>query len=130
MGSLPGPDGEDNEVCTDSLSAGFGNAMLLLWIIIASIAGSVLSVTGAALFLFFSEEARKSLVSLLISYATGTLLGAAFLGMLPHALEYAQSRQVLATVLAGLVTFFLFEKLVIWRHCHDGECEVHNSAGY
>jgi len=103
--------------------------MLLVWIIIAAIVGSALSIAGAALLLFLSKEFRKSLVSLLVSYATGTLLGAAFMGMLPSALEYAKGRQVLATVLAGLVTFFLLEKLVIWRHCHNEDCEVHSSAG-
>jgi len=74
--------------------------MLLVWIIIAAIVGSALSIAGAALLLFLSKELKKSLVSLLVSYATGTLLGAAFLGMLPSALEYAKGRQVLETELA------------------------------
>jgi zinc and cadmium transporter len=32
-------------------------------------------------------------------------------------------------VLAGMVLFFVLEKLVLWRHCHDDECEVHGRAG-
>ena len=79
--------------------------------------------------MFFPEGVRKTLVPSLISYATGTLLGAAFLGMIPHALEHVQSTVILKTVLIGIVIFFLFEKLIIWRHCHDEECESHSSAG-
>jgi zinc and cadmium transporter len=37
-------------------------------------------------------------------------------------------RSVLVVVLAGLVAFFVLEKLVIWRHCHDAACEVHGQA--
>lgn len=84
---------------------------------------------GAALLLVFPEGMRRHLLPGLIAYATGTLLGAAFLGMLPHALEQAPALTVSATVLAGLVVFFLLEKLVLWRHCHDGDCDVHAHVG-
>lgn len=101
---------------------------MLLWIIGFSVLGSVGAVAGAALFLFFPEGIRKVLVPCLVSYATGTLLGAAFLGMIPNALEQAPATTVMATVLAGMVMFFALEKLVIWRHCHEIECEVHGRA--
>jgi zinc and cadmium transporter len=87
------------------------------------------SVGGAALLLVFPQRVRKTLVPCLISYATGTLLGAAFLGMIPYAIEHAQASSILTTILVGIVFFFLLEKLVIWRHCHDGECEIHGAAG-
>ena len=102
---------------------------VLLLILFFSILGSIGSVGGAALLLFFPEEIRKTLVPCLISYAIGTLLGAAFLGMIPHALEHTQVSTILATVLSGIILFFLLEKLVIWRHCHAEECEVHGIAG-
>ena len=62
---------------------------MLLWIIGFSTLGSVGAVACAALFLFFPERIRKVLVPCLISYATGTLLGAAFLGMIPAGLKQA-----------------------------------------
>ena len=68
-------------------------------------------------------------MSCLVSYATGTLLGAAFLGMIPNALEYIEPFRILAAVLVGIVLFFLLEKLVILSHCHDSACEVHSVAG-
>ncbi len=101
---------------------------MLLWIIGCSVLGSVGAVGGAALFLLFPEGMRKILVPCLISYATGTLLGAAFLGMIPAALKQAPAIAVTATVLAGMVFFFVLEKLVLWRHCHDSNCEVHGRA--
>ncbi len=103
--------------------------MLMVWIIIFSLLGSVVSVSGAALFLVFPEGTRRILAPCLVSYAAGTLLGSAFLGMIPHALEYTHPRSILSLVLAGIIIFFLLEKLVIWRHCHVEGCEIHNSAG-
>jgi zinc and cadmium transporter len=102
---------------------------LLLWIIIFSLLGSVGAVCGAALLLLFPEGVRRTLLPSLISYATGTLLGAAFLGMIPHALEHTQASPILATVLVGIIIFFLLEKLVLWHHCHERECEARGSAG-
>jgi zinc and cadmium transporter len=102
---------------------------ILSLIIIFSLLGSIGAVSGAALLLIFPEKVRKTLVPVLISYATGTLLGAAFLGMIPHAIEHTQASSILTTILIGIVLFFLLEKLVIWRHCHNGECEIHGVAG-
>ncbi len=63
---------------------------------------------------------------MLVSYAIGAMLGAVFLEILPHAFEHANDiKMVSATLLAGLLMFFVLEKLVIWRHCHGDQCEVH-----
>jgi zinc and cadmium transporter len=103
---------------------------LLTWIVLFCLLGGVLSVLAAALFLVLSEPRRSSLLPHLVSFATGTLLGAAFLGLLPHALQLASESDVHViplAVLLGLLGFFLLEKLVIWRHCHEDHCEVHGS---
>ena len=98
---------------------------VLAWILVASIAGGALSVFAAAL---FALTARGGWVPHLISYAIGALLGAAFLEVLPHAIE-AQDDAGTATaiVLAGILGFFVLEKLVLWRHCHDHHCEGHEA---
>jgi zinc and cadmium transporter len=103
--------------------------MILILIIGFSFLGSVGAISLASAYLLFPEKIRQSIVPCLISYATGTLLGAAFLGLLPHAMSHAQPTPVLAVVLAGIIGFFVLEKIVVWRHCHDGECEVHGRAG-
>ena len=66
----------------------------------------------------------------MVAYATGTLLAAASLGMLPTAISKAGDaiQIVMAFFLGGLVFFFIIEKLVIWRHCHDAECVATGEA--
>ena len=101
---------------------------LLSWIIIFCLLGGLLSVLAAALFLVLSESLRNHLLPHLVSFATGTLLGAAFLGLLPHALDSVAGTDVHViptAVLLGLLGFFMLEKLVLWRHCHADHCEVH-----
>ena len=102
--------------------------MLLWWIVGFSLLGSIGAIGGAAVVLVAPESLRKRLLPCLLSYATGTLLGAAFLGMIPTALGQATPTLVSATVLAGLVMFFVLEKLVVWRHCHDEDCAEHGGA--
>ena len=95
----------------------------LAYILIATIAGGVLSLVFAALVSF---AAKPQWVSPLVSLAIGALLGAAFLEVLPHAMEGGDFHHVTGTVLAGILLFFVLEKLVLWRHCHMDECEAHD----
>lgn len=101
---------------------------LLAWIILFCLVGGVLSVLAAAVFLVLHEELRNRLLPHLVSFATGALLGAALLGLLPHALTAfgpGDMHVIPMTVLLGLLGFFLLEKMVLWRHCHADHCEVH-----
>ena len=89
----------------------------LFWIVIAALAGGVLStLVGAA-----TLKLASSWISPLVSFAVGALLGAVFLELLPHALETGGEEYVMGVVLAGLLAFFLLEKLVLWRHAHGHE---------
>ena len=103
--------------------------MIFVWIISFSLIGSVGAILLAGAYLLFPEKIRQTIIPYLISYATGTLLGAAFLGLLRHALDSAPAASILSTVLVGILVFFLLEKIVLWRHCHDAECEKHANAG-
>jgi zinc and cadmium transporter len=74
------------------------------------------------------ESRRSALLPHLVSFATGALLGAAFLGLLPHAMGTIGAggeHRVGLALLLGILTFFLLEKFVLWRHCHDDPCEMH-----
>ena len=94
-----------------------------------SAVGSLAGVLMASLFLLAGESIRRRLVPWLISYAVGTLLGAALLGLVPEALGGLEAPAVFSTLLAGILTFFILEKLVLWRHCHgDSDCAVHRST--
>lgn len=95
----------------------------IAWIVLMSLAGGLLSVLVAS---GVSYAARPHWVPVLISYAIGALLGAAFLEVLPHAIEAAESPEKAAmNILAGILLFFVLEKLVLWRHCHDEGCAGH-----
>ncbi|HYW90845.1 MAG TPA: ZIP family metal transporter [Gammaproteobacteria bacterium] len=102
---------------------------MLIWVIGFSIMGSIGAVATASMLLLFPEAVRSGLVPGLISYATGTLLGAAFLGMMPAGLKLAPARLVSATVLAGIVAFFVLEKFLLWRHGHEAQSNVHAPTG-
>ncbi len=96
---------------------------VLMWIILTSLAGGILSVVCAAL---FALNARAHWVNSLVSYAIGALLGAVFLDILPEAIEMGGSvAAVSGTVLVGIMLFFTMEKLLLWRHCHHDHCEAH-----
>jgi len=94
-----------------------------------SILGSLGGLLTASIFLLLGDGLRVKLVPWLISYAVGTLLGVALLGLVPEALTTLEPRRAMPMLLVGILTFFLLEKLVLWRHCHDAhECEVHTSS--
>jgi zinc and cadmium transporter len=97
---------------------------ILAWIIAASIMGGVLSVLCAALLALNAGMQRY--IGAMVSYAIGAMLGAVFLDILPEAIELTRNVGTLsATVLAGILIFFVLEKLVLWRHCHHENCEGH-----
>jgi zinc and cadmium transporter len=90
--------------------------MTLAWILGSCLLGGLLSVIAAGAVALRASPAR---VPMLISYAVGALLGAVFLEILPHAfLEASAPKYLGATVLAGILVFFVLEKLVLWRHQH------------
>jgi zinc and cadmium transporter len=89
-----------------------------------ALAGGVVSVCAAAM---VGNALGAQRIGMLISYAIGALLGAAFLEILPHALEHGDPHRMAATVLFGILLFFVLEKLVLWRHCHHDHCEAHEA---
>jgi zinc and cadmium transporter len=103
--------------------------MTLALIILFTLLGSVCSVALAGLLLLFKRSLLHTIVGYLIPYAIGTLLGAAFFGMIPHALQNLESGSVLPTVLCGIIVFYVLEKFALWRHCHEQPCDVHTRAG-
>jgi zinc and cadmium transporter len=96
--------------------------MTLGWILVASFAGGTLSAGLAAI----SLTLRATWVPMLVSFAIGALLGAAFLEIIPHAFEQGEAHKVAFSILGGIFGFFVLEKLLLYRHCHTEHCEVHD----
>ena len=104
---------------------------MLSLILLFTALGGVLSALAASSFLLLEQQRRTVLLPRLVSFATGTLLAAAFLGLIPHALDAsgpAGAHRVGASLLSGILGFFLLEKFVLWRHCHDDPCEMHSPS--
>ncbi len=104
---------------------------LLFWIILFTLIGGILSVIAASLFLLVPDRHYASILPHGVSFALGALLSVAFLDLLPHAVENAgvgNVQSLFATVLVGILVFFMLEKLLLWRHCHATDCEAHNDG--
>lgn len=100
----------------------------LMYTLIALVAGSVGSV-GLAGLLLLVKDSKLQIISTYLTYlAGGTLLGAAFLGMIPKALSLLEDQKVLEFILAGLLFFFILEKIILWRTCKNKDCERHIKA--
>ncbi len=98
--------------------------MNLLIIIAVCFFGSLLSLMLAYL---FSKLKMVNYADYFVSFAVGTLLGAAFLEIIPHAYEISRDlHQISLIVLIGILVFFILEKLLVWRHCHGSHCENHS----
>ena len=93
-----------------------------------SILGGFGGLIVASSLLLLPLRFRSRLVPWLVSYAVGALLGVALLELLPQALAALDARRVFGTLLAGILSFFVLEKLAVWRHCHTDECAVHGSS--
>ncbi len=101
---------------------------MIATIILAVIIGNIGSVLLASLMLRFSNEYLQKLTKHINAFAGGTLLGAAFLGMLPNAVKLG-GYQMTYAVLIGILFFFIIEKIMLWRICVDENCDRHNKAG-
>ena len=98
--------------------------MNLLIIIAVCFFGSFISLMLAYL---FSKLKMVNYADYFVSFAVGTLLGAAFLEIIPHAYELSRDlHQISLIVLIGILVFFILEKLLVWRHCHGSHCENHS----
>jgi zinc and cadmium transporter len=102
---------------------------LLVWIILFTAVGGIASAAFAGLFLLVPDAAGRRLLPHFVSYATGALLGAALLALLPEAMEGVGpdgAHSIGAAMLVGLGVFFVIEKLVLWWHTHgNGNGHVH-----
>jgi zinc and cadmium transporter len=102
---------------------------LLVWIILFTAVGGIASAAFAGLFLLVPDAAGRRLLPHFISYATGALLGAALLALLPEAMEGVGpqgAHAIGAALLVGLGVFFVIEKLVLWWHTHgNGQGHAH-----
>lgn len=99
----------------------------LLAILISTVLVSAIAFIGIVA-LALKEKLLKKLLLVLVALSAGTLLGSAFLHLIPEAVAKFDSPLIFPLVLVGFVFFFLVEKILHWRHCHKENCEIHPFA--
>lgn len=99
------------------------------WLILlaAVTIGSLLSLIGG-LYLLYGKRGVKTLQRLAVPFAAGALLAAAFLDLLPEAIEHDEASTVLSMTLLGLVIFFVLERSLSWFHHHHDHEASHSSG--
>lgn len=102
----------------------------LVSIVLANISLSFVSMSGLVALLAVAKKNFDRYIFLLVSISAGTLLGGAFLHLLPEAAETQTGVTPFAVTLAAYIGFFLLEKLIHYRHCHTDHCDEHQSFGY
>ncbi len=104
--------------------------MTLIAILIATLAAGIGSVWAAALLMRLGLGGSQDSVGPqhLLSLAAGALLATAFMHLLPEAFEsQAGAHDLFATLLVGVVFFFLLDKAELWHHGHE---HSHHQAGH
>lgn len=99
--------------------------MSLLYTIISTLVISLGSLAGVITLAVKRELLHRWLLSL-VAISAGTMLGAAMFHLLPEAAEGMESQTLFGLVTISFVVFFLIEKVLHWRHCHEDDCEQHS----
>ncbi len=96
----------------------------LSWIILATLVDGLVALVGV-----FTLGMRKKLfdmlVFLLVAFSAGALLGGAFFHLLVESVDQIALNAALVYLILGFALFFVLEKVLLWRHCHEGKCDVH-----
>lgn len=96
----------------------------LTWIVTANVLSTILSIALAA---WLSFRLLSTLVERLVCVSAGLLLTVAFTRLVPEAVESGIDTHALGWVLlAGILGFFLLEKLALIHHTHHHEGDAHH----
>lgn len=101
--------------------------MTWLYAIIGVTAVSLLSFLGAVT-LAIKKESLEKILLVLVAFSAGALLGDAFIHLLPESVDKnggVFTVNIAISVFIGIIIFYVLEKFLRWRHCHDLECEEH-----
>jgi len=98
--------------------------MTIFYIILICLLMGIISFVSSYLFI---KNSNQRLITNMVSLAVGSLLGTAFLEIIPHSIELSNDVHLVSIViLLGIFVLFIMEKFFIWRHCHGADCEAHS----
>ncbi|MDH7507171.1 MAG: ZIP family metal transporter [Candidatus Thermoplasmatota archaeon] len=98
----------------------------LVYIIVSTFLIALIAFVGIFT-LLIKEKLLEKILLILVSLSAGALMGGAFLHLIPEAVEKVEKNNIDAFIfiLIGFILFFVIEKVLHWRHCHNGHCDVH-----
>jgi zinc and cadmium transporter len=98
---------------------------LLGQIVLANLIISLCSLIGVVT-LGMSTKSLSKILMYLVAFSAGTLMGNAFLDLIPEAANNLPISTVMGLTLVSFIGFFFIEKVLHWRHCHNGQCDTHS----
>ncbi len=102
----------------------------LLWIVAGGLLMSAIALVGAVT-LVLGERTLRRIVLPLVAFSAGSLLGGAFLHMIPEAAARAADPTApYLLVLAGFAVFFALEQFMHWHHCHRASADCRKPLTY
>jgi zinc and cadmium transporter len=102
----------------------------LVWIVSSSLLMSAIALVGSVT-LFLNQETLEKILLPLVAFAAGSLIGGAFLHMIPAGLaSYGSDDTFYVWILAGFLMFFALEQLLHWHHCHRAGTGCKQPLGY
>lgn len=97
-----------------------------LYTLVSVLVVSAVSLVGILTLPLDKKNLDKMLI-FLVSFAAGSLLGDAFIHLIPESFD-SSSVKASAYILSGVIFFFVLEKLMHWRHCHEAGCPEHSKV--
>lgn len=98
--------------------------MIYIYIFGSVILVSAISLVGV-FFLSLSQTVLKKLVFFLVSLSAGALIGDVFIHLLPEITASNSGLGIWFMLMGGLLSFFVLEKIIHWRHCHVPTSQEH-----
>ena len=101
---------------------------ILIYTILALFLASIGSVLLSGVLLLLNDKWLGKVSDYLLYLAGGTLLASAMFGMIPEAVEKIDLHEAMIWILIGILGFFILEKIILWRNCHNENCERQQHA--
>ena len=103
----------ENTILTAPMSAAAATFLAIAIVCLVSLLGLVT--------LALNKGVLRKILLPLVALAAGTMIGDAFLHLIPHAVEHdgAFTSGISTAILIGFVSLYLVEKVIHWQHSHD-----------
>jgi len=98
--------------------------MIWLYALISVIIVSVISLIGVFT-ISIKDKFLHKILHFFVAFSVGALIGDVFLHLLPQSEEKFSNQLTSLGIFVGITLFFLLEKILRWRHCHEEGCEDH-----